>query len=183
MNQAEALSELYPFTMTAMSDARMLFAKHCSIERDVKLMQMRLFATSENLGSMQLRSGVSVKDTADKIKKKKREGGANDEDSTHSYGLWGFKGPTGTSTIFDDETKLWELQCVRQHEQKVQRANQGYIDKNYLSDSGSKRARGLHIIEHRKTMVCPLCVSLVSIFKITFLIFGFFQRSKIKSKR
>ena len=148
-NAVEALAELYPITMTALSDARLLFAQHCKTEREVKDLQVRLFTKIENQG---LRNGFRSKNAKKKSTNSKEK----------PYGLFQFQGPTGTKSAFDGDTRLWELQCVRQHEAKVQRANQGYIDKIYLSDSGSKRARGLHIMEHRRTMVCPLCVSLVT---------------------
>ena len=38
----ETLSELYPFTMTALSSARMYFASHCATEREVKNLQLKL---------------------------------------------------------------------------------------------------------------------------------------------
>ena len=158
----ETLSELYPFTMTALSSARMYFASHCATEREVKNLQLKLFSKQENVGIKKLKMGLksTILTDANNLKEAKVEGKEGDKTGS-GYGLWSFQGPTGTSNMFADETRLWELQCVRQHEQKIQRANQGFIDKYYLSDSGSKRARGLHVLEHRRTMVCPLCVSLV----------------------
>ena len=150
----EALAELYPITMTSLSDARMLFAKHCKTEREVKNLQVRLFSTIENLGMRASMTSIS-KNVQNKEKKQQSK-------DASLFGLFSFKGATFQTSPFDGDTALWELQCVRQHEQKIKRANQGFINKMYLSDSGAKRARGLHILEHRRTMVCPLCVSLVT---------------------
>lgn len=159
----EALANLYPITMTAVADARMSFSQHCAMEKEVKSMQVKMFSTKNNLG-LRLALGSSdfnVKNYKSKGSHKSNKSNKKKTSSRQTFGLWSFNGPTGASSPFDDDLRVWELQCVRQHEQVVQRASQGFFDKNYISDSGAKRARGFHISEFQKTMVCPLCVSLV----------------------
>mgnify|MGYP000899898298 CR=1 FL=1 len=157
-DQVEALAELYPITMTSISLARMKFDSFCAAERRVKEMQLRLFGTindaglrpSSKTGGHRMPTGVGEEQEAEKAKE------------MAGYGLHGYQGITLDRSYFASDTTLWETQCKREHSAMVTQADRGYIDKVYLSDAGAKRSRALHVLESRRNMVCPLCVSLVA---------------------